>query len=199
MIASGIKKEDLEAAARARRAVEIIHESQPQQDGMNEVRQQLEMTQQQLEMTQQQLEMTQLEKKQAIAALHEQFHNTVTDQAKQLSRAEEKNTKLKQKIEKMKEEEAERLERAKTEALERMERQAQKLRNEFEKIKSSSMHRIPVPAYKMRLLTDFALNWAGCQIMLLEQEEEALLFGTDEECQEAKASLLKRVQVQFYV
>jgi hypothetical protein len=25
------------------------------------------------------------------------------------------------------------------------------------------------------------------------------LFGTDEECQEAKASLLKRVQVQFYV
>jgi uncharacterized protein with von Willebrand factor type A (vWA) domain len=110
---------------------------------------------------------------------------------------EKKNASLTQQIEDMKVEADKRLEKTKTEALQRMARQAEKLRKEFEKIKSSTLHRVSVPAYKLRLLTDFALNYSGCQIMLLEQEGEALLFGQDDECDQAKTELLKLVQVGY--
>jgi hypothetical protein len=104
-----------------------------------------------------------------------------------------KNAKLTQQIEDMKVEADKRLGETKTEALKRMARQAEKLK----KMKSSTLHRISIPAYKLRLLTDFALNYSGCQIMLLEQEGEALLFGQDDECEQAKTELGNLVQVGY--
>jgi uncharacterized protein with von Willebrand factor type A (vWA) domain len=115
---------------------------------------------------------------------------------KKIEEMEIENANLSRQIEDMKVEADKRVEKTKTEALERMARQAEKLRKEFGKIQSSTLHRIPVPAYKLRLLTDFALNYSGCQIMLLEQEGEALLFGQDDECNEARTTLLTLVKVR---
>ena len=97
---------------------------------------------------------------------------------------------------KLKSTEAEGQDKAPIEALQQQLSENERLKSENEKLKKLSTVRLPVPAYQLDLLQDFADQWQGCQVTFLKQEEAALFYGTDEDCEEAKQQFLRRVQVR---
>ena len=92
--------------------------------------------------------------------------------------------------------EAEEQEKAPIATLQQQLSENERLKSDNEKLKKLSTVRLPVPAYQLDLLQDFADQWQGCQVTFLKQEEAALFYGTDEDCEEAKQQFLRRVQVR---
>ena len=64
------------------------------------------------------------------------------------------------------------------------------------KFRGKTVLRLPVPWHKLRLLMDVAARWDGCEVTLMEKREEALFYGTEESCKQARWQFQRRVWVR---
>ncbi|XP_076468583.1 uncharacterized protein LOC143299248 [Babylonia areolata] len=67
------------------------------------------------------------------------------------------------------------------------------LKNENEKLKKPVTTYLPVPSYKYRLLETFAEQCTACQMTFLEQKEQLMFHGTEEDCETEKLHVLKQL------
>ena len=88
--------------------------------------------------------------------------------------------------------------KAQSEALKQQMSENEKRKSEKEKLKLSTV-KLSVPDYQLRLLKDFADQWKGCQVTMMEQQQEVLFYGAQEDCEEGKRQFLMRLQVCLMV
>lgn len=84
--------------------------------------------------------------------------------------------------------------KAPSETLKQQVSENEKRKSEKEKLKLSTV-KLSVPDYQLRLLKDFADQWKGCQVTMMEQQQEVLFYGAQEDCVEGKRQFLRRLQV----
>ncbi|KAL8576367.1 hypothetical protein ACOMHN_048934 [Nucella lapillus] len=89
--------------------------------------------------------------------------------------------------------ETERVNTAQSDILRYQQLENERLKSENEKLKNQTSTSLPVPAYKFRLLESFAEQCTSCKLMFLEQKEELMFYGTEEDCEMEKLRVLKRL------
>ena len=126
----------------------------------------------------------------------ERQNNEIERQNSELEKLKDERTNIKEEIEKINAAALEKEQKEHNEKLQRHQREYERLKKHILKLQNLKVASIPVPAYKLRLLTDFADHWEGCNVMLLEEEEKVMFYGTEEDCKEGKTEFLKCLQVR---
>ena len=118
-------------------------------------------------------------------------------QADEIERLNEEIQSLNDEIKKLISAASEKEQNGQKETLERHQREYERLKREIDTLKDLRAVSLRAPAYQLRLLTDFADQWEGCKVLIAEQRDEALFYGTEEDCGKGKTALLKLLQVKM--
>ena len=126
----------------------------------------------------------------------ERQNSEIERQNSELEKLKDERTNLKEEIKKINAAVLEKEQKEHNETLQRHQREYERLKKQILKLQNLKVTSIPVPAYQLRLLTDFADHWEGCNVMLLEQEEKVMFYGTEEDCKEGMTEFQKCLQVR---